>query len=80
MIIWELWVRAGESTFLPKDHHQKDWLTKGHTLEWTFEAEDYNDAMAQYHVYCGFAPYRPIPEEEGEKRMAFLIGGKNESN
>lgn len=52
------------STFIPADHEQKDFLTRGSVKAWEVEANSWDEAMALYHEHMGWEPYVPWDSQD----------------
>jgi len=59
---WELWEKDGgqEKTFIPQNHPQHEWLTKGSTKVWEVEASSDDEAYTLRNEHLGWAPYKPM--------------------
>jgi hypothetical protein len=63
---WEHWESTDSDgtpsdLFLPSDSPKHAYLTAGHILMWTVEAESHEEAMTLFHVHMGWEPYVPFP-------------------
>jgi len=66
---YELWRYEGNAialSFFPVDENynrQRQLLEPGAEMIWAVEADTYNEAMARYHEFMGWEPYKPMEVE-----------------
>ena len=61
---YELWIEdegadGKDSMLIPADHPQKASLTANAALQWSCEADSWEEAMNKYHEHMGWEPYKP---------------------
>jgi hypothetical protein len=65
---YELWRHEDEAislSFFAVDENydlQRRLLEPGAEFIWAVEAETYNEAMARYHEFMGWEPYKPMDD------------------